>query len=208
MNAVDGLRAATATTHAANVELAAATARLRDLRAGLTRGEGRPVSTSTIAGPTTSAGPAAAAYSAPRPMPVEYVQPGDLVEVHRDLTGPLYAAVVAVLECEDPDHDDLCATVLRYPATEVHYSALAELTVRVPAEPTSLTRPDAKTGVWVQHLATGDVMHRTLPRDESGPRVACSAPIRDGGIFASGGLVATRWPDAVLCSTGCWWGAS
>jgi hypothetical protein len=146
------------------------------------------------------------AYTAPITLPVEYVQPGWQVEVHRDATGPLYAAVVNVLKCEDADHDDLCATAIAYPATEVHYSALAELTVRIPCEPEPAkpAGPADDDRVWISTPRRGTDMHALAPG--SSQATGCGRSRAAGGITVLASEAVRAW-ECPPCPR-CWPGAS
>lgn len=141
------------------------------------------------------------AYTAPLLLPHEYVQPGWLVEVHRDDTGPLYAAVVNVTECEEPDHPGTCGTVIEYPATEVHYSALAELTVRIPCEPEPTTTPAGPVDdeqVWISVPRSRIDMHK--PTGAASP-TACGRFTGRGFFMAA--VVARENHDSQPCKR-CW----
>lgn len=145
-------------------------------------------------------------YTAPLLLPHEYVQPGWLVEVHRDQTGPLYAAVVNVTECEDPDHPGTCGTVIEYPATEVHYSALAELTVRIPCEPDPATTPAGPAPgdtVWISTGRRGIPMHHVT--QACVPTTRCGRPTHSGRYLVAAAVV-ERYA-ATTCPR-CWPGAT
>lgn len=129
------------------------------------------------------------AYTAPLLLPVEYVQPGWQVQIHTE-TGSVYAAAVAVLECEDVDHDDMCSTVITYPATEVHYRVLSDLTVRIPCEPEPATAPAGPAPgdiVWMSVGRAGLDMHRRTG-DAPAP-TGCDRSTRTGIVLEAGTAV-------------------
>lgn len=132
------------------------------------------------------------AYTAPLLLPPEYVQPGWLVEIYRD-TGPLYVAVVAVTECDDPTHADMCSTVIEYPATTVHYGCMTTLTVRIPCEPEPATTPAGPApdaAVWVSVQRSKVDMHQLLQPNVGG--TVCGRSTRTGHIHTAGYAV-ERW---------------